>query len=103
MILEQEHKGIGDEDFAYSQEVIAKLAGYYDGKVVGQRNLRRALIAAIIADGHILIEMASFPEFNVHRTCCRVISSGRRFTIRNPASLKRFSVRYLPILSCSMK
>ena len=47
---------ITEEDFNYSQEVIRKLAGYYDTKVVGQKWLRQSLIAAIIADGHILVE-----------------------------------------------
>ena len=47
---------ISEEDFSYSQEVIRKLAGYFDTKVVGQKWLRQSLIAAIIADGHILIE-----------------------------------------------
>ncbi|MCR5654617.1 MAG: MoxR family ATPase [Lachnospiraceae bacterium] len=49
-------EGITKEEFKYSQGVIKKLFDYYDGKVVGQKNLRFALIAAIIADGHILIE-----------------------------------------------
>ena len=28
---------ISEEDFSYSQEVIRKLAGYFDTKVVGQK------------------------------------------------------------------
>lgn len=47
---------ITNEEFAYTQEVIQKLSQYYDSKVVGQENLKYALIYAIIADGHILIE-----------------------------------------------
>lgn len=47
---------ITQEEFDYSQEVIKKLGEYYCSKVVGQFKLRMALIAAILADGHILIE-----------------------------------------------
>lgn len=48
--------GITKEEFDYAQDVISRLAGYYDTRVVGQQALKFALIAAIIADGHILIE-----------------------------------------------
>ena len=48
--------GITKEEFDYAQDVIARLAAYYDTRVVGQQALKFALIAAIIADGHILIE-----------------------------------------------
>lgn len=47
---------ISQDEFKYAQEVIRKLSEYYDGKVVGQQNLKFALIASIIADGHVLIE-----------------------------------------------
>ncbi|MEE0955450.1 MAG: MoxR family ATPase [Eubacterium sp.] len=47
---------ISEEDFRYSQLVISKLAAYYQTKVVGQMDLAKSLIAAIFADGHILIE-----------------------------------------------
>ncbi len=47
---------VSDEEFAYSQKIIKDLSDYYSSKVVGQEELRRSLIAAIIADGHILIE-----------------------------------------------
>lgn len=47
---------ISQEEFNYAQGVIKKLSEYYDGKVVGQQNLKFALVAGIIADGHILIE-----------------------------------------------
>lgn len=48
--------GIEREEFDYAQDVIARLAAYYDTRVVGQQALKFALIAAIIADGHVLIE-----------------------------------------------
>ena len=47
---------VTQEEFNYAQEVIKKLSAYYDEKVVGQQNLKFALVASIIADGHILIE-----------------------------------------------
>ena len=47
---------IPQEDFAFSQEVIGKLADYFSTRVVGQEGLKRSLITALVADGHILIE-----------------------------------------------
>ena len=47
---------ITQEEFSYAQSVIKKISEYYDGKVVGQQNLKFALVAGVIADGHILIE-----------------------------------------------
>ena len=47
---------VTQEEFNYAQEVIKKLSAYYDEKVVGQQNLKFALVASIIADGHVLIE-----------------------------------------------
>ncbi len=48
--------GIEKEEFDYAQDVIARLAAYYDTRVVGQQALKFALIASVIADGHVLIE-----------------------------------------------
>ena len=48
--------GISREEFEYTQQTITKLSNYFDSKVVGQQNLKFALITSIIADGHILIE-----------------------------------------------
>ena len=47
---------ISNEEFDYAQESIKKLSDYFDGKVVGQQNLKFSMIAAIIADGHVLVE-----------------------------------------------
>ncbi len=47
---------ITDADFQYSQEVIKKMADYFESIVVGQKRLEQSLITAVIADGHILIE-----------------------------------------------
>ena len=47
---------IVESEYHYSQEVIKKLSDYFDAKVVGQQQLKFSLIAAILADGHILVE-----------------------------------------------
>ena len=47
---------ISQEDFTFAQGVIGKLGDYFTGRVVGQENLKKSLITAIVADGHILIE-----------------------------------------------
>ncbi len=48
--------GIPSEEFARAQDVIRKMGEYYSAKVVGQAGLKRSLIAAVLADGHILLE-----------------------------------------------
>ena len=53
--MEQENH-ILQEEFDQSQEIIGKLSNYYDSKVVGQRMMKFALVAAVMADGHILVE-----------------------------------------------
>ena len=44
------------EEFDYAEKVIGDISAYYDSKVVGQQSLKFALVAAVMADGHILIE-----------------------------------------------
>ena len=44
------------EEFAFAQNVIKKLSDYFSEQVVGQEGLKKSLITAIIADGHILLE-----------------------------------------------
>ncbi len=51
-----EKSTIVESEYHYSQEVIKKLSDYFDAKVVGQQQLKFSLIAAILADGHILVE-----------------------------------------------
>lgn len=53
---EYNNTNITEEEFNYTQNIINKLSDYYDNVVVGQENLKFALIHAIMADGHILIE-----------------------------------------------
>ncbi len=95
MAFQNTRPSIAREDFEYAQEVIRKLSDYYSSKVVGQNTLRISMTAAIIADGHILIESvpglakttaakavsdavdgkwtASSPGYSVPPTCCPVI------------------------------
>ena len=47
---------ITQEEFDLSQDIIGRLSGYYDSKVVGQKVMKFALIASVMADGHILVE-----------------------------------------------
>ena len=47
---------ISQEEFTFAQGVIGKLGDYFAGRVVGQEELKKSLITAIVADGHILIE-----------------------------------------------
>ena len=54
--IKDQNAGITKEEFDYAQDTIKKLSDYFDAKVVGQQNLKFALIASIIADGHVLIE-----------------------------------------------
>lgn len=54
--MNEANNKISQEEFNYAQDVIKKISDYYDGKVVGQQNLKFALVSSIIADGHILIE-----------------------------------------------
>ena len=54
--LNDANNKISQEEFNYAQDVIKKISDYYDGKVVGQQNLKFALVSSIIADGHVLIE-----------------------------------------------
>ena len=56
MSSEQIRPSITKEEFDYARDVIKCLEDYYSQKVVGQKELRKSLIAAILADGHILIE-----------------------------------------------
>lgn len=54
--LTQSPADIPQEEFLYAQSVIKKLSDYYDAKMVGQQNLKFVLTAAMLADGHILLE-----------------------------------------------
>ena len=47
---------IPQEEFSFAQSVIAKLGDYFSNRVVGQEELKKSLITAVVADGHILIE-----------------------------------------------
>lgn len=47
---------ISNEDFAWSQQAIGKLSRYFEQNVVGQKLLERSMIAALLGNGHVLVE-----------------------------------------------
>ena len=47
---------VSQEEFDYSRKMIGKLSEYFEGVVVGQKDLEMSLLTAILADGHVLIE-----------------------------------------------
>lgn len=47
---------ITEEELNYSNDVITKLNTYYSERIVGQKNLQKSLLIAILANGHILLE-----------------------------------------------
>lgn len=53
--MEQE-SSIPKEEFEWSQEAVKAISAYFEKSVIGQKMLERTLIAAILGNGHILIE-----------------------------------------------
>ena len=47
---------ITDEELKKSQTIIEKIKNYYSERIVGQTNLENALLIALMANGHILLE-----------------------------------------------
>ena len=47
---------ISDADMKWSQSALADLDSFFSSRVIGQKNLERALVAALLGDGHVLIE-----------------------------------------------
>lgn len=47
---------VSQEEFGWSQEAIRSVAKYFEGSVIGQKMLERSLVAALLGNGHILIE-----------------------------------------------
>ena len=47
---------ITNEELTEALTIINKIFAYFDERVVGQTNLKKALIVAFMADGHILLE-----------------------------------------------
>ena len=54
--MQQEQSQMTEREFQYAQETIKKLSDYYSAKMVGQSRLKYVLTAAIIANGHVLLE-----------------------------------------------
>ncbi len=47
---------ITQEEMLRSNDIIGKIAGYYQTRIVGQKNLQVSLLISLIANGHILVE-----------------------------------------------
>ena len=50
------HTDITQDEFNWAQSKIRVIAAYFEQTVVGQKNLERALIAALLGSGHVLLE-----------------------------------------------
>lgn len=55
MILDSKNT-ISKEELEYAKDITGKLRGYFNSKVVGQQYLGNALLIAMMANGHILLE-----------------------------------------------
>jgi len=55
-MIMQNGMNIAAEDMSWSQQALAKLDSFFSSRVIGQKNLERALVAALLGDGHVLIE-----------------------------------------------
>ena len=53
---EETSVGITEEDLNRCNDILYKIENYYNGKIVGQTGLRVALLTALMANGHILLE-----------------------------------------------
>lgn len=47
---------ITEEEMKRSKEILSNIVNYYSQKIVGQVNLERSLLIALMANGHILLE-----------------------------------------------
>ncbi len=70
---------ISPEELQRALNIINKLSNYYSQRIVGQENLRKALLVAFMANGHILLE--SVPGL-AKTTAARVLTDaiGGRFS-----------------------
>ena len=51
-----ENSQINESELRTCLEVIKRISDYYDKRIVGQQHLKTALLAAIMSNGHILLE-----------------------------------------------
>ena len=52
----EEKSNITQEELNHSNEIIKALNEYYSKRIVGQANLEKALLIALMANGHVLLE-----------------------------------------------
>ena len=53
---ENQMMNISHEEMVRSNDILRKINEYYSRKIVGQQNLEKAIIIALMANGHILLE-----------------------------------------------
>ncbi|MCR4791422.1 MAG: MoxR family ATPase [Lachnospiraceae bacterium] len=56
MAYDTNQSKVTQEEFNFSRDMIGRLANYFENIVVGQKDLERSLLTAVMADGHVLIE-----------------------------------------------
>lgn len=54
--MNNELNNITMEQMGQAKQIIDALSKYYDDRIVGQKNLKRALLVACMSNGHILLE-----------------------------------------------
>jgi len=54
--MEEIKSDITPEELQKCNQIISKISEYYESRIVGQNNLKTSLLAAFIANGHILLE-----------------------------------------------
>lgn len=54
--MEDIRNAISQEEFDYCRSIIESLSKYYGERIIGQKDLMEAILIALVADGHILIE-----------------------------------------------
>ncbi len=54
--MNSELKNISVEEMEQAKKIIDTLSNYYEERIVGQKNLKTALLVAFMANGHILLE-----------------------------------------------
>ena len=112
---------LSSDELSSAQAIIKTISEAFSSRVVGQENLRTALIVSVITGGHILLEsvpglaklrryrrwlrvsMDRLSVSSVHQICCLVILSELRFTIIIRGNSELSSGRFMLISCCWMR
>ena len=52
----EENSNISEEDYSFAQDTIKKINGFVGTRIIVQEKLKKALLLALMADGHVLLE-----------------------------------------------